>query len=135
MNSKKLMISITAMSLILVAVVVMFVHGSKSDEPKTIPITEKSMAIGTWETEDHKSDDDANHVKLTFEKSGDLKGAFGKYEIEGTWIQLSEDKINIVNQKGERVYEGVITDDTMDIRGINVTDSMKWTLVKLGGSD
>lgn len=135
MDSKKLMISITAMSLILVAVVVMVVNGSKSDEPKTIPITENSIAIGTWETEDHKSDKDANHVKLTFDKSGDLKGAFGKYDIEGTWQQIADDKINIVNQKGDSVYEGVITDDTMDIRGINVTDSMKWTLVKLGGSD
>ena len=135
MNSKKLMISITAMSLILVAVVVMVVHNTKPKEVKTIPITKESPAIGTWETEDHKSEEDANHVKLTFDKNGEAKGSFGKYDFEGTWQQIKDDTIDIVNQKGESIYQGVITDDTMDIKGVNVTDSMTWKLIKLGGSD
>ena len=130
MNSKKLMISITAMSVILVALVMMVVHSTKPKEPEPMDITPDSFAIGTWETTDHSSDEGADHVKLTFDQEGNVRGIFGKYEFRGSWQQTKESEIAIYNNKDEKIYKGAYDGDKMKLASVNVTDSMTWSLAK-----
>ncbi|MBQ9180083.1 MAG: hypothetical protein IJ132_04710 [Firmicutes bacterium] len=130
MNSKKLMISITAMSVILVAVVMMFVHSTKPKDPEPMEITADAFAIGTWETTSHVSADGTDHVKLTFDKNGDAEGYFGKYKFEGTWQQKTESEIAIYNNKEEKIYTGSLVDEMLSLVSVNMTDSMTWVLAK-----
>lgn len=140
------MMLITALSLLIVIVVVFIVHTGKDDEMESIPITPDSAAIGAWSTDlPEAAGGDAaggsaktmNDVALELTENGHAEGTFGKYEFEGTWQQVSKFRIRLVNNKGKAVYEAVIDPDdedaerpSMELAATDVTDSMTWTLYK-----
>lgn len=143
MNSRKVMMLITVLSLLIVVVVVFIVHSGKDDETEGIPITPDSVAIGSWSTDasgaaaGSGSEKTMDDVTLTLTEEGHADGTFGKYEFEGTWQQVSKFEIRLINNKGKSVYKAVIDpedEDTerpaMDLAAKDVTDSMTWTLYK-----
>ena len=151
MNSKKIMMLITALSLVIVLVVVMIVHSGKKDEPASIPIAKDSIAIGDWSTDipgaadaeeantegETSAEKTMKEVSLTLAEDGDATGTFGKYDFEGSWEPVSKYEIRLINSRGESVYRAVIepSDEetespSMDLAAKDVTDSMTWKLYK-----
>lgn len=134
MNQKKLMISLTAMSLILVAAVVLVVHNSRSDSPKTVPIQSDSPAIACWITKGVRDKDSMDYVYMDLKKNGSADVKIGKYDFEGSWQPTEDGKILIRNDKDEDAYEGKIKEKgktkTMNIASVHVTDSKRWILTE-----
>ncbi len=135
------MMAITVLSLLIVVVVVFIVHSGKEDVTESIPISEDSVAIGSWETDGSGAaegeEKTMNEVSLTLDGKGQAEGTFGKYEYEGTWQLASEFEVRLINNKGEAVYKGIIDPEggdegapVMELKSQNVTDSMTWTLLK-----
>ena len=130
MNAKKLMISMTVMSLILVACVVLIVHNSKGSEPASIEIEKDSEFIGEWYTPDVKDDASMDYMDIKLHKDGEVTGKVGGYDFEGSWEPTSDTHANILNPKGDIAYEGNIKGRNLKISGKAVTDSSSWTLQK-----
>ena len=144
MTSRKAMILITILSLLIVVVVVAIVHSGKDEETASIPITKDSVAIGSWSTAgdsegktDAQGEKTMNEVHLTLTDDGEAVGTFGKYDFEGSWEQVSKYEIRLVNSRGESVYKAVIDPEdeesgtaSMDLSAKDVTDSMTWKLFR-----
>ena len=130
MQFKKLMLGITAMSLVLAAVVIFMVHSGKEPEPKALEITADSPFIGTWITSAESDKESMDYMQLDLEKDGRISGHVGKYELNGSWSPTSDTHINIKNDKGDIAYEGNLKNDDLAISGKAVTDSSSWTLTK-----
>jgi hypothetical protein len=131
MTSKKLMISMTVMALLLVGTVVLIVHNNKSDGPKALEITADSPFIGAWHTASVKDKSSADYLRLDLSKNGKVNGDLGKYELTGTWAPVSDTTIEIKNKKGETAYTGTLKNDELLVAGKAVTDSSSWTLDKI----
>ena len=131
MNAKKLIISMTIMALLLVGAVVLIVHNNKGDDPKHLEITADSPFTGTWHTSSVKDKGSADYLKFVLDKSGEVNGNLGKYDLSGTWAPVSETTIEIQNDKGDTAYVGTLKNDELIIEGKAVTDSSSWTLTKI----
>lgn len=120
----------TAMSLILVACVVLIVHNSKGKEPPSIKIEKNSEFIGEWYTQYESDKDSMNYMNIKLHQDGEVTGKVGGYDFEGSWEPTSDSHANILNPKGDIAYEGKIKNEELYITGKAVTDSSVWKLRK-----